>query len=346
MQKILIVGEVLELGRTEELYGRGFTSFGCQVKHFNWSEALPSLFSRSFKDKLAWRFAWQMMAKSANQKLLETASQFQPDITLVISPNLLQPESIQTLKKSGLVLVFYTDNPLDEHHTHTNSWVRNGFPIWDAALFWSQEMVDDLLNQGIKKAIFHPFCSDVEYHFPKRNSNPNYDVAFIGNWDISRKREKYLKAISDYRLGIWGADYWQTHCKETSLHNLCQGKCSYIQIPEVLGSAKIGLNILRPQNEKGHNIRTFEIPASGTLMLSERSQELLSLFAEDKEAVYFSTPEELRQKVGYLLQNESLSQSIADAGYQKALAYTINERVQEIISLVADLKFTKEKVYS
>lgn len=94
--------------------------------------------------------------------------------------------------------------------------------------------------------------------------------------------------------------------------------CSYEQIPELLGSAKMGLNILRPQNEEGHNIRTYEIPATGTLMLSERSRELLNLFVEDKEAVYFSNPDELKQKVEYLLQNPALIKSISEAGYKKA----------------------------
>jgi spore maturation protein CgeB len=342
MQKVLIVGEVLELGRTEEVYGRGFADFGCEVKHFNWTEADPSFFARSFKDKLAWRLGWQMLARSANQKLLQTAKEFQPDLTLIIAPNLVPPESIQALKKYGLVFIFYTDNPFDLHHTHSNTWVRSGFSLIDAAFIWSQELVDKLIENGVKNAFFHPFCSDVQYHYPKKQSNPLYDVAFIGNWDPSYKREKYLKAIADYRLGIWGTDYWVTRCTETSLHSLCKGACSYSEIPEILGSAKMGLNILRPQNETGHNIRTFEIPACGVVTMSERTQELLNLFIEDKEAVYFSSPEELKQKVEFVLQNENEAKSIAEGGYKKALSYTINQRIVEIFNLYTKMKKSLE----
>ncbi|MDM9379620.1 glycosyltransferase [Chlorogloeopsis sp. ULAP01] len=333
MNKVLIVGQALELGRTEEVYGRGFSALGCKVQHFTWKEAAPSLVSRSLPDRVAWRLAWKLLAKSANQKLVEIANQFKPDLTLVISPLLFHPDSILALKQHGLVFVFFTDNPVDAHHTHSNSWVQRGFPLWDAAFIWSQELVERLVENGVKRAFFHPFCSDVEYHFPKRQANPIYDVAFIGNWDASRKREQYLKAIADYRLGLWGSSYWNTHCKEPTLKNLCQGMCSYQEIPEILGSAKMGLNILRPQNEEGHNIRTYEIPATGTLMLSERSRELMNLFAEDKEAVYFSSPNELRQKVEYLLQNHALIESIAQAGYKKALEDTIINRVKEILTI-------------
>ncbi|MEQ9667665.1 MAG: glycosyltransferase [Coleofasciculus sp. G2-EDA-02] len=122
--------------------------------------------------------------------------------------------------------------------------------------------------------------------------------------------------------------------------------CAYAEIPEILGSARIGLNILRPQNEMGHNIRTFEIPATETLMLSERSQELLKLFKEDREAIYFSSPDELNQKVEYLLQNPNLIQSIAEAGYKKALRYTISARVTEIGRLYTQLKFEKMEAES
>jgi hypothetical protein len=345
MKKVLIVGEILEIGRTEEVYGRGFSALGCKVQHFTWKEATSSLSFGSLWDRVAWRLAWQVLAKSANRKLVETANQFQPDLTLVISPRLVSPDCILALQQYGLVFVLFTDNPVDAHHTHTNSWVQGGFSLWDATFIWSQELVERLIENGVKKAFFHPFCSDVEYHFPKRQANPIYDVAFIGNWDTSRKREQYLKAIADYRLGLWGSNYWNTHCQEPALKNLCQGMCSYQEIPELLGSAKMGLNILRPQNEEGHNIRTYEIPATGTLMLSERSRELLDLFIEDKEAVYFSHPDELRQKVEYLLQNPDLITSIAELGYKKALENTINDRVTEIVNVYHEIKFSQDSYF-
>ncbi|MBD2164359.1 glycosyltransferase [Calothrix membranacea FACHB-236] len=342
MKKILIVGENLEIGRTEEVYGRGFSALGCKVQIFTWKEATSRVSSSSLWGKAAWRLAWQFLGRLANQQLLEKANQFQPDLTLVISPRLVHPQSIKTLQQHGLVFVFYTDNPIDAHHTHTNSWIQGGFPLWDAAFIWSQEIVQILEENGVKKVFFHPFCSDIEYHFPQRQPNPIYDVAFIGNWDTSRKRERYLKAIANYRLGVWGSNYWNTHCQEPSLKGICQGMCSYPEISQILGSAHIGLNILRPQNETGHNIRTYEIPATKTLMISERSDDLLNLFVEDKEAVYFSSPEELRQKVDYLLKHPALMASIAQAGYQKALRNNISERVTEITDIYQKLKFSKD----
>jgi hypothetical protein len=346
MKKVLIVGQTLELGRTEEVYGRGFSAVGCEVKHFTWCEAEPKLLNRSFGYKVAWRVGWQLLARSVNQKLIEVANHFQPDLTFIVSPNLIHPSSIRVLQQHGLAFVFFTDNPLDQHHTHSNSWIKRGLPLWDAVFIWSQDLAKQLTAKKVKNVVFHPFCSDVQYHFPQRKNSPIYDVAFIGNWDASRKREQYLKAISHYQLGIWGSDYWVTHCRETSLRSFCKGMCTYEEIPEILGSAKIGLNILRPQNETGHNIRTFEIPASGTLMLSERSQDLLNLFEEDREAVYFSSPDELNRKLEYLLQNDSLIDLIAESGYQKSMKHTITQRIAEVTEVYQQVKDYPIEAYS
>lgn len=343
MKKVLIVGKFLEIGRTEEVYGRGFKTIGCEVRHFSWDLAEPSLLSRSLFQRASWRLAWQLRAKTANQKLIDIADRFQPDLTLVISPLLMHPNTIKALKQHGFTVVFFTDNPLDNHHTHTNAWVQQGLSLWDAILIWSQELVQQISKRGISNVFYHPFCSDTEHHYPQTQNNPDCDVAFIGNWDDSYKRELYLKAIADYRLEIWGSNYWQTHCKETSIKKYHQGMCSYLEIPRILGGAKIGLNILRPQNEMGHNIRTFEIPSSKTLMLSERNPELLDLFKEDIEAVYFSNPEELKQKVTYLLNNQTLIESIAKAGNNKALQHTIQHRIEEIYRVIDQLHPQKKE---
>jgi len=339
MEKVLIVGQNLDLGTTEEVYGRQFSVIGSQVQYFTWTETLPKLTSVSLINKLVNRFAWKSLAKKANSKLVNIAQKFKPTLTFVVSPLLLHPDSILALQEYGPVFVFYTDNPLDSHHTHTNSWEKGRLCLWDAALIWNPELVDKLHKNGVKRAFFHQFCADTQYHFPQRQNLPEYDIAFIGNWDTSKKREKYLKTVADYNLGLWGSDYWNVRCREPSLRGISQGMCSYQDIPKFLGTAKMALNILRPQNEGGHNIRTYEIPATGTLMLSERSETLLNLFIEDREAVYFSSPEELREKVKYLMENQQLRESIAKAGYQKALKNTIAERVEEIKSLYQSLTF-------
>ena len=338
MERVLIVGSTAELGRTEEVYSRGFAANGSKVCNFSWKTAAPILCSSKLSDKVVRKLGAPWIVYQANQTLIEVASKFKPTLTFVVAPNLVLPNTIEQLRQHGLAFVFFTDNPLDGHHTHSNAWVEGGLSLWDATFIWSKELVNALMDRGVQKAVFHAFCSDTAYHFPQKNKSVIHDVVFIGNWDDSGKRERFLASITDYRLGLWGSSDWNTRCQVKALHGRSSGMCSYEEIPEIMGSAHIGLNILRPQNEIGHNIRTFEIPACGTLMLSERSAGLLNLFAEDKEAVYFSTPEEVAQKVRYLLSNPAIMRDISEAGFQRAITHKIVDRVEEITQIYSDLK--------
>ena len=108
---------------------------------------------------------------------------------------------------------------------------------------------------------------------------------------------------------------------------------------KVLNSSKISLNILRKQNKSSHNMRTFEAPACGAFVLAEKSDEQLEFFEEDKEAVYFSSPKELREKVVYYLKHEEERKNIAQAGYQRCFksGYSYLDRAKKILNVYEKL---------
>jgi spore maturation protein CgeB len=90
--------------------------------------------------------------------------------------------------------------------------------------------------------------------------------------------------------------------------------------PKALCGAKICLAFLSKLNRDTYTRRCFEIPACGRLMLAERTDDLQKLFKEDEEACFFSSNEELVQKVRWLLANPEIRERIAAAGLQRVWA--------------------------
>jgi spore maturation protein CgeB len=71
-------------------------------------------------------------------------------------------------------------------------------------------------------------------------------------------------------------------------------------------------------------------------MLNERTEEHLALFAEDREAAYFESPEELVEKTRYYLNNYAERAQIREAGWKKTTTghNTYCDRLMQILLTV------------
>jgi len=108
---------------------------------------------------------------------------------------------------------------------------------------------------------------------------------------------------------------------------------------KALTGAKISLGFLRKVCPDQHTTRTFEIPACGSMLLSDRTEECMGFFAEGKEAEYFDTPDELVDKVKFFTTHEEARTRIAAAGLQRCIdgRYSYFERMKQAIAFLQDL---------
>jgi spore maturation protein CgeB len=64
--------------------------------------------------------------------------------------------------------------------------------------------------------------------------------------------------------------------------------------------------VLNAENLGGPNMRTFEVPGSGGVMLARYSAEQDEFFPENEAAVYYRSPEELDDKIAWVLGDPEL----------------------------------------
>ncbi len=83
----------------------------------------------------------------------------------------------------------------------------------------------------------------------------------------------------------------------------------------------------------------MQIPACGTLLLAERTDEHQELFEEGKEAEFFGDDEELREKIKYYLNHPAERDRIAAAGRDRCVKndYTYQGRLRTVFEQITKL---------
>ncbi len=164
------------------------------------------------------------------------------------------------------------------------------------------------------------------------------EVGFIGHCESHYVRCLKAAGQATGQLKIWGQG-WVRHSK------FFRWAKPYVQgdgvwgeeYPKALCSVKICLGLLSKLIPETATTRTFEIPACGAFLLAERTDEHQGLFEEGSEAAFFSSEEELIDKIRYYLQQDAERARIARAGRQRCLSsgYSNTDRLQSMLKCLA-----------
>lgn len=337
---ILILGS-FEPWSLELSYFRAFQSLGYDPSCFDLSKEYVKV-SRFTQNRYAQYIIHPYAVRKINIKLLKFIAAYEPDLIFVVKGHTICPDSIRAMKKTtrALLFIFNPDDPFNPNRGSSSKFIRKSIPEYDCYFIWSQLLIPRLKKAGARRIEYLPFACDTNLHYPvdlSEGDKVKYgsDVSFIGNWD--KERENWLLELKNYKLAVWGADFWETKCKDKFIRSCWKGRIVIgEEMSKIVQSSKINLNILRLQNKGAHNMRTFEIPACGGFMLHERSEELLEFFEEGKEIDCFSTAEELKDKIIFYLKNDNLRMKIAEAGYQRLLksGYCYTNRAKQLLEFI------------
>ena len=178
------------------------------------------------------------------------------------------------------------DDPLNvSSRGSTNKNIVESLGFFNLYCVWSKRLVEKLANQGCQKTVYLPFGYDQDFHLPPPDSLTVRHglVTFVGAWD--KEREAILSAIADYDLHIYG-NGWNRVSRSSPLRSKIMSQNIYREeFARVIARSTVSLNLLRSQNIGSHNMRTFEIPAMGGLMLTTRSEEQDGFFPEGKASL-------------------------------------------------------------
>ena len=143
-----------------------------------------------------------------------------------------------------------------------------------------------------------------------------------------RLRIKFLSAIADLPLGIYGDQHWANQQAVGSLSTCFRGRGTHYpdETVDLYRTSKININIFHAQCVDSATTRIYDTLAVGGFVLSEYRPVLDREFKIGKDLDVFQTPEELREKVEYYLENDDQRRQIALHGQATVHEFAIYER--------------------
>lgn len=343
--KLLILG-VFNVGALENYYEAGFIKSGVNVTKFDITNPYNSLLPENLCNKLINRIKPSFFLKTINHELESFVKNKFFDAVLVFKGMSLFPETILKLKKHTKVICCYNpDHPFKFYSRGSgNKYVSSSIKNYDIYFSYSSKIVSSLIDKYHIPSYCIPFGYDSslsDKYGIGYNDKTVSSFLFFGAWD--RNRALFLKNLQRNDLVIYGDDKWNTCTKQMPLvqKSFKQKKLYEIDLYNNIKSSTGVINILREQNiiEESHNMRTFEVPGYGGLLFSNYTDEQASFFEPGREAFYYSSKDELNDKMNFAQRNPEIMLKIKKNALSRSKKnnYSYDNRSIEMLNIIKSI---------
>ena len=280
----------------------------------------------------------------ANLALVRRVRRERPDAVVAWRTPWLHPRAIQAVQRLGtLVLLTNNDDPFgpDRELPIWRSF-RRAVPCADVVCVYRDLNVAEALAAGAKRvhvlrSWFNPLRHRPVALSDDESARFGCDVVFAGHGEADGRLEA-LEALlaAGLDLKLFGS-HWDELGRGRPLARLLPTpRLDGDDYVKALCAARCALVFLSARNRDDYTRRCFEIPACGALMVAPRNPLLTSWFREDEEALFFSSPAELVEKVRGVVADPARAARIAAAGRQRLLAghHDPTGRARELLALL------------
>ena len=239
-----------------------------------------------------------------------------------------------------LKIIGYSPDDMGSSHNQSRRFIST-LPCYDFYITTKSYGLNELKQLGAKKVLMIDNAYDENTHFPITTDTTFADleynaVGFIGTFEKERSQSIKFAANNGIKISIYGSGWNGFKIKNVNVASPVIGH----NYTKAINSFKINLCFLRKINRDLQTTRSIEIPACGGFMLAERSDEHLYLFKEGVEAEYFSSSEEMCDKINFYLNNPELRKKIAIQGRRRCVVsgYSNQKRLKKIITEIYSLE--------
>lgn len=268
-------------------------------------------------------------------ELLDLAENIRPYFTIVFRGERLTREVVVGLNNfsSEGCLCIYSDNPFIIPGKDVYQ-LTDVFQAYRIIFVFSRQLIPIFYQLGAKDVRWLPFAHDPETHFPCRPThNIITPIIYFGTW--GPLQEWWLGMLVEHGLSIFGTN-WENLPKENQLQTCWKkGRGIGLAMGAEVSQASIVFNMVRAEAGCGSTMKTFEIPACGGFMLTNRTEEQEEFFKDKFECIYYDCVEDLKEKIYFYIKNNSERRRIVANAFVQAKNHTYVDRVKQILNILA-----------
>jgi hypothetical protein len=283
MARIVVVGEPAEAGLRNSLV-TAFRRSGCAVDLLDLGPWNPAwLASAAFRQPML-AFGIRREFRRRVEVLAENGP---ADLVLVVKGAFLDPRSIDHLRLlfDSPVVCWNPDSPFDNAISNCGAGIPRAIGSYDAYVTWSDDVAGHLSAIAARVLVI-PFAWDPDIMRPTAGHGVAASrIVFIGT--ATSERSAWLESLAHLRPMVFG-DRWPK-IEGVDIRDPVRG----IEFCRIVGEAKWNLNLLRPQNARSHNMRTFELLGAGGNQVAPQTDDHRRFLSGDSRTVLFQSQEEL-----------------------------------------------------
>lgn len=335
-RRILLVGPVRPGGNVAD-WMASLSAMGYDVRPF---DTLPyatggTRLGRSLAARLA--AGPRLGVLNADLRAAIGAAPF--DLALVVKGTWLWPETVEALARAaatGTAVHLSIDAMFGDNGSRH---FRAAVPLYDLHVTDKRFEADAYRAAGARgvEIIVQGYGARFAAADPSR-ALARTDACFVGH--RQRHYAGRLAAVAGLGvdLGVWGPG-WPVLARRRAwaARAVRGGPLFGPAYPDTMAAARIGLGLLSKRIAEEATTRSVEIPATGAMLLAERTARHLALFEEGVEAEFFDTDGEMVDKLRFYLAREAARRRVAAAGHARCRrdGYDMASRLRALMASLA-----------
>jgi len=286
----------------ENFYVKYLREQGEEVFHFPAQRIFIDYYKSSLLNRVLFRLGLSAINQKINAQFLKSFHEFKPEIVWVFKGMELSPKSLEQVRKSGVKLVNYNpDNPfLFSGRGSGNTNITSSLGLYHLHFTYNRSVKEQLERVYPTRTALLPFGFDIDealFEDCVRQAEI-CETCFLGNPD--RGRANFIQTLADQGVSITVYGNGWSKFLSHPLITICNPVLGD-ELWKVLRKYRVQLNLMRMHNEDSHNMRTFEVPGIGGIMVAPDTPDHRLFFDDGNEIFLFKDAYECADKIKMLL---------------------------------------------